>query len=525
MARVLETRLNALRSAGLDRLLRGGYIGLEKESLRVTPDGQISSESHPQALGSPLTHPWVTTDYSEALLEFVTPPCENQTDATDFLCDVQAYVYQRLQNEMLWATSMPCVLAGDEGIPIARYGTSNSGTMKNVYRRGLGYRYGRVMQVISGVHFNYSLDPAFWPVFQDIERDSSSSQDFVSNAYVALIRNSQRFGWLIPYLFGASPAVCKSFFAGKESKLSEFDAFTYYEPYATSLRVSDIGYQNAKEKKDGLHVCYDDLAHYIDCLTWAIETPHPGYQAIGVVENGEYKQLNANILQIENEYYSSIRPKQIPERHEKPVVALRKRGVRYVELRSLDVNAFEPIGVRHDQLRFLQAYLIYCLLEQSPGINETERMEIDANLGAAAKHGREPGVELQVNGEAVTLKHWAERICDDLVAICEILDGDDPERPYSKALAYQREAIRDPERTPSARILAEMRANGESFYELALRLSQKHSKFFLARQPAASRISMFDAEASASHARQRQMEIDEQLPFAEFLERYFAGKL
>ncbi len=348
---------------GDPRLLGRGLVGLEKETLRVAPGGGIARTPHPAVLGSALTHPWITTDYSEALLELITPPCEDYRQALDFLSDLHSFVYRKLADELLWVTSMPCVLAGEEQVPIAEYGSSNAGRMKHVYRVGLGHRYGRVMQVIAGVHFNYSLSDAFWSMYQDLAGDPDRElRRFRDTQYMGLIRNLQRVGWLIPYLFGASPAVCKSFFVGRQSRLQSFDEGTFYEPHATSLRMGDIGYQNRREQGVGVKACYDTLGAYINSLAHAIDTPAPLWEAIGVKLDGEYRQLNANILQIENEYYSSVRPKQLLEGLEKPILALRRRGIRYLELRSLDVNAYHPLGVDDTQVRFIEALMLYGLL-------------------------------------------------------------------------------------------------------------------------------------------------------------------
>ncbi len=522
---VFENRLRRLTGSDQGHLLRGGLIGLEKESLRVTQGGHIASTPHPPAFGSALTNPWITTDYSEALLEFITPPMARLQDATAYLRDLQSFVYHRLADEMLWATSMPCVLEGEQNIPIACYGTSNAGMMKQVYRRGLGLRYGRVMQVISGVHFNYSVPTEFWPVHRQLESSRVPLQAFISDRYFGLIRNLQRYGWMVPYLFGASPAVCKSFFGGGESGLSELDAHTLYEPFATSLRVSDIGYQNRKEKEGGLRVCYDNLERYVDSLSWAIDTPHPEYQAMGVIKNGEYQQLNANLLQIENEYYSSIRPKQIPLQDEKPTLALRRRGVRYVELRSADVCAFEPIGVREDQLHFLEAFLLYCLLQDSPPISAGERAEIDYNLDTAARRGREPGLTLRQQGGDTGLQNWARDICTRMQGVCELLDGGDTSaRPWTTALAYQRQAVEDADHTPSARILSEMRERKEPFFAFALRQSQQHRDYFMALPIASAREQMLQQEARQSVDRQREIEAADEVDFEQYLQRYFAQR-
>lgn len=524
MHQSVEKRVVRIIREDLGELIRDGSKGLEKESLRVSPDGSIAHTPHPKALGSALTHPYITTDYSEALTELITPPFQKAGEALDFLLDTHKFVYDHLDDEILWGTSMPCVLAGGENIPIARYGSSNQGIMKSVYRRGLGHRYGRTMQVIAGVHYNYSVQEAFWPVYQALETDRRPLRAFVDSTYLGLTRNLQRYGWLIPYLFGASPAVCKSFLGGKPTDLESFDANTYYEPFATSLRMGDIGYTNSKEKGIGIKASYDSLEAYIDSLARAIDTPCPIWEKIGVVVEGRYEQLNSNILQIENEYYSTVRPKQLLEGMEKPVLALKQRGVRYIELRSLDVNAYHPLGVSEEQLHFLEAFMLFCLLQDSPPINVQEQREIDQNLGGVAHRGRDPSLYLMRQGREIRLRQWARELCQAIAVICELLDENDPDHPYSDALRVQRERIEDPDRTPSAMMLAEMRREGEGFYHFAKRLSLQHNSYFGDLRQSPERVDFFRKQAELSLKRQAVVEAEPQPPFDQFLEAYFAQK-
>ena len=518
----LRERLGALSALPESGLLSANRIGLEKESLRVSLSGGIAQTAHPEALGAPLTHPYITTDYSEALSEFITPPFAKVDDALNFLQNTQKFVYKNLDNEILWATSMPCVVAGESSIPLARYGNSNAGTMKTVYRRGLGHRYGRVMQVIAGVHFNLSIAESFWPVLQEVEGDRQALQDFINDRYFDLIRNSQRMGWLVPYLFGASPAVCKSFLLGSSTTLAEFDESTYYEPYATSLRMGDIGYQNNKENETGIKACYKNIDSYISSLTYAINTPYKGYEKFGVVKNGQYQQLNSNLLQIENEYYSTIRPKQILQGNEKPTIALRKRGVEYVELRSLDVNAYDPLGVNESQLHFLEAFLFFCLLHESPVIDLPERKEIDHNEMLTAHRGRMPGLKLVRNGANQALKEWAMEIMQEMSGICELLDGDDPEKPYTASLNKQTERVIHSDMTPSARMLDDMRQDQESFHRFAERMSKKHCHYYKNLQLSAEQEQFFRNETALSIQKQHMIEAADQISFEEYLAEYFA---
>ncbi|MFK5913687.1 MAG: glutamate--cysteine ligase [Woeseiaceae bacterium] len=507
-------------------ILTQSLIGLEKETLRVNHEGGLAQTPHPDSLGAALTHPHITTDYSEALLEIVTPPFTKTAQVLDFLHDTQHFIYNNLRGELLWATSMPCVVAGETSIPLAKYGLSNSGTMKTVYRRGLGHRYGRVMQVIAGVHFNFSFTDDFWTRFlSTTDNKTANRQDAISEQYFSLLRNLQRFGWLIPYLFGASPAVCKSFLQGKETTLLPFNDTTFYEPYATSLRMGDIGYQNNKESEVGVVADYNSLEKYIDSLQHAVETPCPEYEKIGLQVEGKYQQLNTNILQIENEYYSTVRPKQITNKNEMPMEALRERGVKYVELRSLDVNASHPLGVNEEQLNFLEAFMLFCLFHESPQINNAEQKEIDRNEMLTAHQGRDPDLKLMRNGEALSIKEWGGEVLQQMQGVSALLDDAYETSDYSDSLNKQKQAVENPDLTPSAKMLVEMRENGEGFYQYAMRMSKKHHQEFLNNDLTDTKKRFFTDLSKTSLDKQHQLEAEDTLPFPLFLEKYFSKSL
>ncbi len=519
--RPFERRLAGLLNSGQRGVLQGGRKGVERESLRVTPEGRISERSHPRALGSPLTNEHITTDYSEALIELVTPPFTQTWELLQYLCDIHQFVYRQLDEELLWATSMPCAIEGDAGIPIAQYGRSNVGRMKTVYREGLGWRYGRMMQAIAGVHFNYSFPEQFWPVLADVLESREQGQDFISTSYFALLRNYRRHGWIVLYLFGVSPAVCKSFLKDRDPALSQLDAGTFYQPYATSLRMSDLGYRNKSQA--GVDISVNSLDDYVRDLRRAISTPHPEYQRIGVQVDGQYRQLNANLLQIENEYYSFIRPKRVAHSGERPTKALRRAGVEYVEVRALDVSAFDPVGVNQNKMRFLEALLALCALKESPPLGRDTQAELDANHLIVARRGREPGLELKRDGRACPMRTWAQELLDQMQGVCELLDQGIAAKPYATALATQAAKVQDVALTPSARLLEEMQMTGESFFQLALRMSDAHKAYFLELHPAnEQRLAEFRAQAEESLRAQASIEASDALPFDEYLARYFA---
>ncbi|MEA3639998.1 MAG: glutamate--cysteine ligase [Lamprobacter sp.] len=511
-------------------LVTKGLVGLEKETLRVTPDGRVALTPHPPVLGSALTHPHITTDFSEALVELVTPALSDPQAVLDFLGDLHLFVYQHIGDERLWAGSMPCVIHGGAEIPLAQYGRSNAAQMKTVYRRGLGNRYGRVMQIIAGVHFNFSLPEAFWEQTQadffggvsaGFASDSAAVLGARNLGYMGMVRNLQRLGWMVPYLFGASPAVCKSFVQDANADLEAFDTNTLYSPFATSLRMGDIGYQNRQEEGTGLKANYDNLDAYTRSLTWAIRTPCPHYEPLGVKVNGRWEQLNDHVLQIENEYYSTVRPKQLTDWMEFPTLALRRRGIRYVELRSVDVNLFDPLGIELEQMHFLSLFMLYCLLLPSPTISPRERRWIDANEVLAAHRGREPGLMLQRADGQIALRDWGQQVLSAMEPLAVLIDGGIGGE-LSAALKAQQFKMTEPDATPSARVLAEMRTRGEGFAEFAGRLTEQHRDRLKQRELAPASLALFQRLADESRQRQAQIEAADDCDFDTFLARYFA---
>jgi len=515
-----DQRLGALQAkSGFS--VAGGLMGIEKESLRIDPGGYLAQTAHPSGLGSALTNRFITTDFSEALLEFVTPALPSTWEALQTVCDIHQFTYRQLGDELLWAASMPCRTPGDTEIPLAYYGESNVGRMKTVYRRGLGHRYGRAMQTIAGVHFNYSLPDSFWPAYREILGSKAYDADFRSDYYLALVRNFRRFGWLVLYLFGASPALCKSFGGADSLSMPLLNNETYFEPFGTSLRMSDLGYNN--QTQASISISLNRLDEYIRDLSTAICTPEPAYTKFGIVVGGEYQQLNANKLQIENEYYSAVRPKHVAESGERPTVALRRGGIEYVEIRSIDINVFDPAGINQNTMRFMEAFLVYCLLEESPPFNAASFDEAQLNQSLTAKRGREPGLVLQRDGEPVSLHDWASEIVDKVRAVAELIDCQEEDNSYGDAVVLMASLVESPESTPSARLLRELQDNDCSFFEFALEVARGHKAYFQSIAPMPEeRAREFEEEASQSVQRQRDIEAADSMDFGEYLARYFA---
>ncbi|HSU76543.1 MAG TPA: glutamate--cysteine ligase [Burkholderiales bacterium] len=494
-----------LRSLSGDAL-RGMRRGIEKESLRVRPDGMLAQTLHPQALGATLTHPHITTDFSESQLELITGVHASVEACLEELTHIHQVVYKHIGEEILWCASMPCNLPADNLIPIGRYGTSNVGRAKTVYRLGLAHRYGRRMQAISGIHYNFSL-----PGVGDEQ-------------YFGLIRNFRRNSWLLLYLFGASPAVCSSFVAGREHELAQLAPGTLYGPHATSLRMGRLGYQS--DAQASLSVSYNDLKHYTASLYEALTVPYPPYEKIGLRNGDDYRQLNTTLLQIENEFYSTVRPKRRIKRGERPLHALRQRGVEYVEVRLMDLDPFVPIGITEPTCRFLDVFLLHCLLSDSPPDTPREIREVRDNLQRVAHRGREPGLLLARNDQDVPLADWTREVLAQCEPIPEKIDARLGGAAYRDAYEAMLKLAADPDQTPSARVLHAMARNHDNaFVRYALIESTLHKSTLQKRDLPREVRERFARFAQESILKQRELEAADDVDFETFRQRYLAYDL
>lgn len=503
---MLQDRLRALGR----ETLRGMRRGIEKESLRTQPDGALARTAHDPALGSALAHPSITTDFSESQLELITGAHPSPEACLAEVTGIHRYVYRHIGDELMWAASMPCWLPEDDAIPIGRYGRSNVGRAKTVYRIGLSWRYGRRMQTISGVHYNWSLPGVG------------------NDGYFALIRNFRRRSWLLLYLFGASPAVCSSFVAGRAHDLETLVEGTLYRPWATSLRMGRLGYQS--EAQASLCVSYNSLESYGASLQGALTQPYPPYEKIGIREPGakgdapeSYRQLSATLLQIENEFYGTIRPKRLIRQGERPLHALRERGVEYVEVRLMDLDPFEPVGIQARTMRFLDVFLLHCLLSESPPDTPEEVRALARNQQLAAARGREPGLQLERGDAKARLADWGREVLTECAPIAERLDAEFGGTLYAEALSAAQSELGDSAATPSARTLADMaRGFGNRYTAFVLERSRRHRQALTAVPLPRVLEESFAKLAADSLAEQAQVETGDRLPFEEYRKQYLA---
>lgn len=517
---LLEKRLAALTPD----VLRGLRRGVEKESLRVRPDGALSDAPHPAALGSALTHPHITTDFSEAQLELITGVHTDADACVRELTEIHQFVYRNIGTEMLWCSSMPCSLPADDAIPIGQYGRSNIGTAKTVYRIGLSHRYGRRMQTISGVHYNFSLADAAWPLLHRADGRAGPVREYQDAAYFSLIRNFRRHSWLLLYLFGASPAVCGTFVAGRKHSLKRLAGGTLYLPGATSLRMGPLGYQS--EAQSALSVSYNSLESYARSLYHALTEPYPPYAAIGIRDGDDYRQLSDTLLQIENEFYGTIRAKRPVRPGERPLHALGERGVEYVEVRCLDLDPFSSVGIAPATMRFLDVFLLHCVLSESPADSAEEIANNNRNQHRAAEGGRDADVRLVRRGKTLSLSEWGGQLLHECEPIAEALDAACGGSTHRDAMAAAAGMLRNPDLTLSARVLHELGRNyGNSYLQFVLDHSRRYCADFV-KQPFAPEVeTRFTRAAEDSLTEQREVEANDTMPFEAFRQQYLSQDL
>lgn len=501
--------------------LRGIVRGIEKEGLRARQDGTLSLTPHPEGLGSALTHPNITTDYSESQLELITGTHHSIEACLAELTHVHQFVCRsmaELGDDVIWLASMPCGLPTDETIPLGRYGNSHAGRAKSIYRMGLGHRYGRRMQTISGVHYNWSLP------------------GLTNEQYFGLIRNFRRHAFVLMYLFGASPVLCPCFVAGREHALIPLgsestggDALNcahspaaLHLPHATSLRMGRLGYQS--DAQASIRASYNDLDGYAASLHQALTQPWPAYARLGIRNpGGDYNQLGDSLLQIENEFYSTIRPKRTTHSGERPLHALRQRGVEYIEVRLMDIDPFAPVGIAAQTMRVLDIFLLHCLCSPSPADSPEEIANLQHNQYLSAERGREPGLMLRRGGasfELLPLTAWAAQVLDDCQPIAAALDAAHGTHDYSAALDSARALCDTPEQTPSARVLEQTRALDNSFSRFGLKQSRWAQAQLLALPWSDADQAHWTALSEQSRQRQHAIEAADTGSFEDWRLRY-----
>ena len=509
--------LNSLEN--LDALNVSDFIkfsqrGIEKENLRSS-NRSISLRAHPKAYGSSLTNSRITTDFSEALIELVTGP---NKDLNNCLKELEDIVYFCLKNtdEDFWPASIPMSIEDEATIPIADYGNSNSGRLKKLYRVGLSHRYGSMMQTVSGIHYNFSFDDRLFE--QWAKKEGEKLREFKDKKYLSLVRNFRRNAWLITYLFGCSPIVPKAFAKGREHSLKELNSKDLYLENATCLRMGELGY--ISKSQDNLNIAYNNLEEYLSDLKKALTTDHPRYKTLGTKVNDEYIQLNTAIIQIENEYYSSIRPKRLVASGERPINALRDKGIEYVEIRALDNNIYDPFGISDETAIFLESFLFYCLLSEDQPCEQDEIRKIQSNWGNVVLSGRDEDLKLEFKDGSFFLRDKATRIINEMSYLESRIDNQEYKTIFKKSLETQQNKVNDSNKTPSGKLLKEIISSDTTWDKFTDDIAKRHKEEILKLK---REVHYLEKQASESLKEFSRKEAEEEKDFDSFLAEYLSA--
>ena len=516
----------SLSTQQIQRLIHGSWFlcGIEKEGLRVDDKGRLATSLHARSLGSKLTHPSITTDFGEAQLELITSPWPSTQDALDELAAIHSFVFSCLDdNEYMWPASMPAILPEDSDITIADFGSSFIGRAKELYRTGLSHRYGRSMQTVSGVHFNFSLSDTFWQELARME-EATCDQTFLNRHYFYLIRNYRRHSFVINWLFGASPCFDQSFLDNsRQAHRQDYQDVahnTWLSPGATSLRMSDIGYMAKPQKQ--IRLCFDRLQDYTTSIREALTVPVAAFSTIGTRSaDGSYRQLNDKLLQIENEYYTQIRPKRNSTSLLRPVHALEQQGIEYIEVRNLDINPQLPFGIGSTQADFMVVFLLWCLLEESQPISHDECIDIENNLTKVSRYGLSPETRLAYQGRSLTVKESVENILGSVESLAQTLDQSGQSQ-YLEAITNVRQTIND-NQLPSQQLIDRSCEQHQGFVVHTLELAKQHKA--TTPEPSTALIEKLKQLADHSHQEQQRIEQEDRdggQSFEEFLTDYLS---
>jgi glutamate--cysteine ligase len=466
---------------------------LEKESLRVDRQAHLQQSPHPKALGSPLTNPSMSLDFAEAQPEIITPVFDSIEETLSFLHDYHKFTYHKLGNEYLWPYSTPCIVPSDEHIAIAQFGTSDSAKAKDRYRKGLSSRYGRKIQCLSGVHYNFSFSKEIWNYLHKEWGNDQEYKDFVSGSYLHIMRNFFRLNALNIYLFGATPVCDASFLSASTPGIQEISKDSFSFDGATSIRMSQHGYHSPQQKN--LFIDYNDLGSFVSSLQSALNTKHSDFENL----------RNSNLLQIPAELYQAIRLKVSDTNHLDFFESLDSNGIDYIELRAIDLDPFSPIGVSQEQLHFLQLLLFHCLLNESPPLTQREQAELSDNDSLVALHGRLPRTQLKIDGTSVLFTDWASETLSELSGTADFLDKVHKNKTYSLLLKREMEKVNDPSLTPSARILSRMKEEKLSFWQMGMADAEKHKKLILSQDLSEKQKKASEAQVKKSIEKERKI--------------------
>lgn len=422
--------------------IMGGLFGIEWEALRIRSDGKLALTPHPSIFGDKLNNPLVTTDFSESQIEIITPPYNTTDQAIDTLLLLTDIVNTSLsEDEFLLFQSLPCILPENDEIPIAKY--AENGRKSYQYRKKLAQKYGLKKQMISGVHFNYSLREDFIEELYQQDSKGLSYKEYKDEVYLKIARNYLRYSWLIIYLTGSSVAAHKTFTQDCLDLMDGYDNDnSYYSTIGVSLRNASCGYKNLKK----LYPSYENINEYVN----SIQT---------YIEEGDLSEAK--------ELYTQIRLK--PENPDDLLTSLQEDGIQYVEIRTLDTNPYIQSNNLRDDMNFLHIFLIYLLVKEESQYPDWQK-ESKINEELVAERVFDDSTRLLKDSNRITFKEWANEILTEIHQMCQELNLD---KQYTVKLMQER--IDNPNKTYAKKLLRHAKTDGfvTSYVSIAKEIKNK----------------------------------------------------
>ena len=403
----------------LELLFQQGTFGIEKESQRVHSDGSIVTSSHPKAFGNRRFHPYIQTDFAESQLELVTPPMKKLEDTLRWLSAIHEVTLRTLpENEFIFPFSMPAGLPPEEHIKVAQLDNHED----VAYREYLVQSYGKYKQMVSGIHYNFQIDPKFIDALFHAQNETQSAVDFQNDFYLKIAKNFLRYQWILLYLFSATPTVEEKYFRGHSPLKSH--------QYVRSLRSGKYGYVNDPK----IHVSYDSLQEYVETLErW--------------VKSGD--------LIAEKEFYSSVRL-----RGAKKARDLLEKGIQYLEFRLFDLNPFAPYGMELADAKFIHYFILLMAWLDDTADQEGIKLGKTRFSEVAWEDPRQQSV-YAVEGELVLL---------EMLKMLEQLNVSDEIKTIVKDKLGQ---FADPSQTLCAKVVSEIEQVG-SYQQLGADIAQSN---------------------------------------------------
>lgn len=396
--------------------LLSGNFGFEKEGLRIDSDGKLSITPHPDVFGNKLTNPYITTDFSESQVEIVTPTFKSIKEAYQCLTFLVDIVNTSIPHDQyIWNQSLPCILPDEYMIPLAEY-EGKKGEESRDYRINLANKYGTKKQMISGIHYNFSInEETLQKLYSNFKNKEISYKNFKNEIYLKITRNYLRLKWLIIYLTGATPAAHKTFTPECIELMENFDGIdSFYSEKGASFRNSNIGYKNLLP----LYPRYDNVQNFVNDVN-------------SFIEEGNLTEAK--------ELYTQIRLK--PKDPTRYLNSLKEEGILYLEVRSIDINPFDKCGVSLIDAEFVHLFLIYLMLKEEEEYPKWQSEGV-YNEELTAEKAFDHHCKLLKNGEKILIKRWANKIINEIEELNTTLKLEKEE-----IIEIMRERVNNPEKT------------------------------------------------------------------------------